>query len=629
MKKIFLNKYFRYGAFIIGGIFLGWLFFHSPRQVSESHEHTAQSDQTTIWTCAMHPQIRMSQPGKCPICGMDLIPLNQSKVEIDPAAVHLTKEAAQLANVLTSVVTRQKPVKEVRLFGKVQADERLLQSQVAHIPGRIEKLLVNFTGEEVQKGQTLALIYSPELVTAQQELLEAAKTKQTQPEIYEAVKEKLRQWKLPESQITSIENSGNIQNNVEVVSNTTGIVTSRRVNNGDYISQGTVLFDVTDLSQVWVMFDAYESDLQFLQKGDNLEFTVQALPGVKFAGNIAFIDPVIDPVTRVAKVRIELGNQSGKLKPEMFVTGIVKARLNEYRNMLVIPKSAVLWTGARSIVYVKQADTDEHVFKMREIGLGPMLGNSYMVTDGLTEGEEIVTQGTFSVDAAAQLEGKPSMMNPQGGKTSTMPGMDMSGDDKSERSANSKPLVQKTSAIPEMNIPGDAKSNNTTNSENIVTNTTGKQVKININMDFIMQLNTVFDQYIALKDAFVQSDVKKAKQAAQMVQQALVKVDMKLLTGDTHMQWMDILGKLDNLLIQIQSSGDIEGQRKAFSDLSNEFYKAVKTFGLMGKTVYYQFCPMAFEEKGAFWLSTAKEIRNPYFGDQMLTCAETKEILNY
>ncbi len=114
---------------------------------------------------------------------------------------------------------------------------------------------------------------------------------------------------------------------------------------------------MADLSSVWVLFDAYESDLQFLQKGDHLDFTVQALPGIKFAGNIAFIDPVIDPVNRVAKVRIEAENQSGRLKPEMFVTGIVKARLDKYKNRLVIPKSAVLWTGTRSLVYVKKTDT--------------------------------------------------------------------------------------------------------------------------------------------------------------------------------------------------------------------------------------------------------------------------------
>ena len=189
-----------------------------------------------------------------------------------------------------------------------------------------------------------------------------------------------------------------------------GTVTARRVNTGDHISQGTVLFDIADLSKVWIMFDAYESDLQFLHKGEKLTFTLQALPGIDFSGNIIFIDPVIDPVTRVAKVRVETGNQSGKLKPEMFATGIVSTTLNEYRDNVVIPKTAVLWTGKRSVVYVKQPGTDEPVFKLREIGLGPMLGESYVITDGLTEGEEIVTSGTFSVDAAAQLEGKPSMM---------------------------------------------------------------------------------------------------------------------------------------------------------------------------------------------------------------------------
>jgi Cu(I)/Ag(I) efflux system membrane fusion protein len=419
MNKIFTNKYVLYSLFAIGGLFIGWLFFHSSHKTEVKQEQTAVAEKATIWTCSMHPHIRMDKPGKCPICGMDLIPLNQSDVPVDAGAIHLTKEAAELANVLTSVVTKQKPIKEVRLYGKVQADERLLQSQVAHIPGRIEKLLVNFTGEGVRKGQTLALIYSPELVTAQQELLETAKTKDSQPEMYAASKEKLHQWKLTDEQIAKIESSGTVQNNFEVVSNTTGIVTARRVNNGDHIAQGTVLYDIADLSRVWLMFDAYESDLPFLNEGNKISFTVQAMPGTNFSGNIIFIDPVIDPVTRVSKVRVEINNQAGKLKPEMFATGIVNANLAEYKNNFIIPRSAVLWTGKRSIVYVKQSGTDEPIFKIREIELGPMLGNSYVVANGLNEGEEIVTQGTFSVDAAAQLEGKPSMMNPDGGKVST------------------------------------------------------------------------------------------------------------------------------------------------------------------------------------------------------------------
>ena len=446
------QKVFLISISLIIGLFLGWLLFHHSGKSNILTGQITETNKSTIWTCAMHPQIRMKEPGKCPICGMDLIPLTQNgSGSVDPDAILMSKDAIQLANVLTTIVTKTKPVKEVRLYGKVEADETLFQSQTAHVPGRIERLNINFTGETVVKGQILAEIYSPELITAQQELLETVKTKQLQPELYEASKEKLRQWKLTDEQIAKIENSGVIENNFEVLSNTTGTVTARRVNTGDHVSVGTILFDIADLSKVWIMFDAYESDLQFLHTGEKLSFTLQALPGIDFSGNIIFIDPVIDPITRVAKVRVETGNQSGKLKPEMFATGIVSTTLNEYSDNMVIPKTAVLWTGKRSVVYVKEPGTDEPIFKLREIGLGPMLGESYVITDGLTEGEEIVTSGTFSVDAAAQLEGKPSMMNPRGGKTSSMPGMVMPGD---EKRGNYKPVND--TSMKDMDMLGDS-----------------------------------------------------------------------------------------------------------------------------------------------------------------------------
>jgi Cu(I)/Ag(I) efflux system membrane fusion protein len=413
MKKLFSNKYFRYSLLVAAGIFLGYLFFHSRDERDEKKSNTEQiTKNTTIWTCSMHPQIRMDHPGKCPICGMDLIPLEQSENEaMDPSSIRLTKEAAELANVQTSVVTYQEPVKEVRLYGKVQADERNIQSQISQFPGRIEKLLVSFTGEIVHTGQPLAIIYSPNLITAQQELLETTAMKKSQPEIYEAARDKLRQWKLTDQQIDNIEISGKVLENFEILSNTQGIVLTRRVNNGDHVNQGTVLFDVADLSDVWIMFDAYESDLPFLNIGDRITYTVQSFPGSSYSGKISFIDPVINPVTRVAKVRVEVKNKSDNLKPEMFVTGIARTHLDNYNDNFIIPRSAVLWTGKRSVVYVKQPGFEEPVFKMREIELGPSLGDSYVVLNGLDEGEEIVTQGTFSVDAAAQLEGKPSMMN--------------------------------------------------------------------------------------------------------------------------------------------------------------------------------------------------------------------------
>ncbi len=435
MKKIFFSTYAIYVYFTIAGLFLGWLLFHSHEKKNLNQVPLTEQGKKVIWTCAMHPQIRMDKPGKCPICGMDLIPLTQLEAQTDSNAVIFSKDAIELANVETSVVSRRQPEKKVRLYGKVQADERLLQSQVAHISGRIDKLFVNFTGEGIRKGQPLAIVYSPQLVTAQQELLEAAKTKDSQPAIYEAAMEKLGQWKLTSQQIDDIVASGKVKNDFEIVAGTTGVVTDKRVNTGDYVSEGTVLFDVADLSDVWVRFDAYENDLPYLHRGDKVNFTIEALPGQEFTGRIIFIDPVIDPVTRVAGVRVEIGNPAGKLKPEMFATAVVKAGLPEYGNALVIPQSAILWTGKRSIVYLKERNPLEIAFRMREVDLGPEVDNGYIVLKGLQEGDTIVTQGTFSVDAEAQLEGKPSMMNkgdgmnlPAGRNSSmqNMPGMDMS-----------------------------------------------------------------------------------------------------------------------------------------------------------------------------------------------------------
>jgi len=605
MKKIFKYNWIKYGLLLVFGIFLGWIFFHNSGADTHHESHQHSDEQGSAWTCSMHPQIRMDQPGKCPICAMDLIPLVQSGTSqtLDPDAIRLTKEAIALADVLTTKVSRQKPVREVRLYGRVQADERRFQSQVSQLPGRIEKLFVNFTGEQVSLGQKLAEIYSPDLVTAQQELIETAKTRQLQPELYEASKEKLRQWKLTDDQIELVENSGTIIKNFEVLSNTSGTVTARKVSTGDYVSQGTVLFDIADLSSVWVLFDAYETDLPFINLGERVKFSLQAVPGSDFSGNIVFIDPVLDPVTRVARVRVETANTGGKLKPEMFATGIVSSNLKEYRNNIVIPKSAVLWTGKRSIVYVKNPGKEEPVFKLREIGLGPMLGDSYVVTDGLAEGEEIVTRGTFSVDAAAQLEGKTSMMNYEGGKTNMMTGMDMTGDKMKSGSdnANSNPDL-KTAIV-------------------------ASEIKISI--DFINQLNKVFDNYIVLKNAFVDGDISGVKKAAEEVRRSIDGTDMNLISGDAMAQWMRLLPDLKKDLAQISSSDNIQEQRGSFSGFNDVFYKVVKTFGLRGKTVYYQFCPMAIDNKGAYWLSEESDIKNPYFGDAMLTCGETKETLKF
>lgn len=423
-SNILKNKYVKYGLILILGLFLGWLLFGggSNAQKEDENGHTHELADGTVWTCSMHPQIKMDKPGQCPICAMDLIPLQKSGSggeAVDPNSIQMSEEAIALANIQTTIVGRKNAVKDIQLYGTIQVDERLSQSQTSHVNGRIEKLFVNFSGESIRQGQTIASVYSPDLLNAQQELLEALKMQYIQPMLLEASKEKLRLWKLSDNQIEGIIKSGKVNPIVEIKSNSNGVVISKNVSQGDYINQGSVLLNVANLSQVWAMFDAYEVDLPFLKIGDNLEFTLQAIPGKTFSGKISFIDPLLDKTTRTSKVRVVTTNPGMQLKPEMYATAKVSSSLRQQGDGIVIPKSSVLWTGKRSIVYLKQPNTDTPAFMLREIELGPSLGSSYVVLSGLADGDEIVTNGAFSIDATAQLEGKRSMMNTEAGMAVT------------------------------------------------------------------------------------------------------------------------------------------------------------------------------------------------------------------
>ncbi|MFA6922623.1 MAG: efflux RND transporter periplasmic adaptor subunit [Bacteroidales bacterium] len=575
MKKFIKNKYFHRTVIFLLGIFLGWLMFYKS---TPPDNHTLLSSQNigTIWTCAMHPQIRQDKPGKCPICGMDLIPLTQNSGSSGSNTIELSTDALQLANVQTTIVKRKKPEKEVRLYGRIEADERLIQTVPAHVPGRIEQLLVNFTGDEVVKGQTIAVIYSPTLIQAQQELLEAKKLANTLPGVLEAAREKLRQWKLTNSQISEIEKTEKLISNFAVKSTVSGVITKKIVNQGDYVSQGSALYEVSDLSKVWILFDAYESDLPWIKQGDKVQFILQSIPGKNFTANISFIAPVIDDFSRVAKVRIELANNSRIFKPGMFATGIVNAKLENFKDNIIIPRSAVLWTGKRSVVYVKIPDKQIPTFEMREIDLGPELGNSFVVLSGLQEGEELVTNGVFSLDAAAQLAGKTSMMN---------------------RNKETKNEV----------IP-DFKNMTSANLAN--------------------QLNLIFNAYILFKNRLVASDANGAFTEAQNLIKKIETTDMNLFSGASHEYWMTKSNLILTSLKEIKINSNVDEIRKSFVSTSENLIKVFKAFGTGKNKAYVQFCPMANQKIGAFWLSTEKQIRNPFYGNMMLTCGETRDTIN-
>ena len=383
------------------------------------------------WTCAMHPQIRRPGPGKCPICGMDLVPVRRepSPSEDQGARIRLSPQAAKLAEVQTVSVERKRLEREVRLVGRVEYDETRVKDITARVPGRIDTLHVDFTGAVVRKGEPLASVYSPELFAAQEELIQAVRSsrelagsslssiRDTAPLTVEAAREKLRLLGLTPPQIADIERSDRPAEHVTVSSPLGGVVIEKDAVEGMYVETGMKLFRVADLSTVWVKLDVYESDVFWLRAGQEVEFTGDAFPGEMFRGRIAFIDPVLDPMTRTVKVRVEVPNPGGRLKPDMFVRSIVRFGAGAERTAampLVIPASAPLLTGKRAVVYVAASDTVNE-FEGREVVLGARAGDFYPVVSGLAEGERVVVNGAFKIDSAVQILARPSMMNPEGG----------------------------------------------------------------------------------------------------------------------------------------------------------------------------------------------------------------------
>ncbi|MEN7549572.1 efflux RND transporter periplasmic adaptor subunit [Rapidithrix thailandica] len=580
-----INKiqWLKYLGILVLGLFLGRLFFGGSSDSDHSeHQHATENAESaeSVWTCSMHPQIKLPEPGDCPICGMDLIPLGANDDD-SPIRLEMTEQAVKLGNVQTSQITREASVKEILLNGKVQIDERRIKTQTAHFGGRIERLYVNYTGETVRRGQRLAEIYSPQLVSAQKELFEALKFKELNPKLVESVREKLKLWKLTDAQIEEIENTGEVRTEITIKADVSGVVQKLNVALGDHVKEGEPVLEVVDLHRVWVVFDVYESDLSFVKMGDKLQFAVASYPGKNFEATVTFIDPFIDPQTRIAKVRTEISNAKGLLKPEMFATATVKAGSANSGSALTVPKSSIMWTGTRSVTYVEVQDTQVPTFEMRQVTLGASLGDRYIVEEGLEDGDYVVTNGAFTIDAAAQLNNKASMMNQ------------------------------------EVYVKGKSSGE-------------AEKVEVPSYLDkspkaFQQQLQEVTKHYLKLKDALIASDQKTSQILAKEVLNSLEKVDMKLLKDqEAHMYWMDLLKVIKKQTGKIADTKQLEEQRKNFISLSQHLRYAIKAFGSTQK-VFVQYCPMANDNKGASWLSLEEKVLNPYFGDAMLTCGEVEE----
>lgn len=566
---------------ILGALWVGMMI--GPGSEPHEEEHGAATEQ--IWTCSMHPQIRMPEAGQCPICGMDLVPAagsDDGAAAAAPGEVSLSGRARALAGVRTEPVRRTEPRTDVRLLGQVDYDETRLRMITPWVGGRVDRLKVRVTGERIRRGQVVATLYSPEVYAAMRDLIVAAKqadelaggipgAASLATQTVESTRERLRLLGVPEAVLEEIERDRKAPKHVQVRSPFAGTVLERKVEEGDYVEAGTVLFHIADLSKVWVQIDAYESDLPLLTQGQQVELTVESLPDEVFEGEVAFIDPVIDPQTRTARVRVEVDNGDGQLRPGMFAQATIEGRVGEPGSHLVIPASAPLFTGRRSVVYV-EAPGDPGTYALREVRLGPRAGPVYPVLTGLAESERVVSEGAFLVDADLQLRGGRSMMTLF--------------DDSHEHAAL---LV----------VPPE----------------------------LLVALRPVVTPYLEAQQSLAADRIDAAREHMSDVADAAGEV---VATGpkQTRRAWAALASELSGHARQGATAKDAAAVRVAFEALSTELVILLRRFGNPTEAeLYLAFCPMAFDSKGAQWVQREEAIANPYYGAAMLRCGEVEATL--
>lgn len=367
--------------------------------------------QSEYYTCPMHPSVVSDKPGSCPVCGMSLVKrAGAPKVSSGDLgviqSVSLSQAQRVMANVATSAAIRRSIDREITAVGVVDYAEPLRTKVTARFRGRIEKLHVDYTGTRVEKGQPLFEMYSPDLYSAEREFVLALKAvdvpgSESNPDrkaMLDAARDRLSiHFGLTRDQVARVESARTVDQTVTFYSPISGTVLAKEVLEGQYVGEGTVLYDLADLSQVWIYLDVYEKDVRFIRTAHPVRIRAESYPGEVFNGRVTFIDPVLDSETRTVRVRTEFDNASGKLKPQMYVKAEIHVPAAE---AVVVPASAVMYTGRRNIVWVEGKD---NTFEPRDVRVGVTAGAMVEILDGLHEGEMVVASGGYLIESESQL----------------------------------------------------------------------------------------------------------------------------------------------------------------------------------------------------------------------------------
>jgi Cu(I)/Ag(I) efflux system membrane fusion protein len=430
MKKLFHNAVLRFGLVAL-------LILVAP---ACSKHGSGKDSNIDYWTCTMHPSVHAKDPGKCPICGMELLPVmktgasaasptqsgsmqgmenmpgmsgmksGNTKAAEHPREFIVPVERQQQIGVTYAIVETKPLLHTIRAIGRVMPETQRVWRVVSRTSAYVQELGVNAPGETVKRNQVLMKLYSPELLTTQRELIDLLRTRDRSSAnahsaredfqgLIESAERRLKLWNITDEQIAAIERTKQPQESLPILSQVDGVVQSLPVTQGANVAVGSPLVEVADLSVVWVWGEFYQDELPMLKVGQEINVTSSSYPGEKFGGQITLVDPFIDPAKRTGRVRADIQNPELKLKPDMYVDLLLEMDMGR---SLVVPVSAVMPTGERNVAFV---DKGEGKLEPRFLELGGKYGDVYAVKTGLSEGERVVASANFLIDAESKIQG--------------------------------------------------------------------------------------------------------------------------------------------------------------------------------------------------------------------------------
>ena len=604
---------------------LGWL------RVTEGPSNAVAAAVGSIFTCPMHPQIRQPAPGRCPICGMALVPASSGAADLNDFSVKIEPAQRRLANIQTAKAESGTLEATLQTVGAIAIDESRQATIAAYIDGRIERLFADYTGVDIAKGDHLAVIYSPQLYAAQVEYLEArralgasgglAAVRQAQEALAANTRQRMREFGMTDAQITELESTGKAESRLTIYAPQGGTVVEKLAVEGNYVKSGDPIYRIAELSTVWLMLKLFPEDATRIRFGQRVEAVIQSLPGEALVGRVAFIDPTVDPKTRSVGVRVELLNEHGRLRPGDYAAATIRLPIGPQGKVydadlagkwispmhpqivreksgqcpicgmdlvptskygftneplpqpesLHVPRPAVLLAGGNSVVYVEIKPGE---FEIRPVTVGPILRDKIVILEGLKAGEQVATAGNFLIDSQMQLAGKPSLIDPTRAVA---------------RSKERKgPLVLEQVAVTP--IGGDA----------------GKS------------LEGLYAAYFDVQKALA-SDKKPPADSAQALHKAALELssDTALPAASAKLA-QAIAAKSEHL-----HHMDLTGARKDFKPISHAIVtlaSQVRSEGARNSFTHF-YCPMV-KDGGGDWLQPGGELLNPYFGSEMLRCGD-------